>query len=663
MMPLQQLVNTGAGAEAHGSLFREGRSKMLYLSSVYGDRNKRKYGLVSNFIYNLKSAREWDKKLFFAQIFFVVPNVAASFLGTLLPARLVAGLEAHHSIGQILAELAVIALVMWLCNTVSNGMDRYCRFQGRQLSLYYMKKYFHKIMDVDYELLEDEEYRKVESNAWGTARYGQGVSEAVMAFPGFAAGFVGVIFYGILLAKKSALLLFTVMLTLGLSLWILSFVRKKHAQYYGKIQQYSKKEAYITAQSMDGAAGKDIRIYQMLDWFLKKYEESLDEIDRIFVIIHNWYLFRGISSAVLELLRDGLAFGLLVWFLVTGKISAADFVFYIGLVSGFSLYFEDMIRKMMRFNNMSTSISYMREFLETEDRWNRGEGLGAEKMEEIRKNPVKLELKHVSFTYPGNEKPTLSDINITIRPGEKLALIGLNGAGKTTLVKMICGFYQPTEGEILLNDIPVSRFNREEYYSLISVLFQDYTLLPLSLDENITGQEQQQIDRERLQKALEVSGFLEAYERLAKKGESMLIRELNEESVDFSGGEKQKMLFARALYKEAPLVILDEPTAALDPIAENELYLRYGAAMEGRTSIYISHRLSSTRFCDRILLLEHGRVIEEGTHESLLAGDTRYAQLFEIQSQYYREQDKKKQRSRAMDDVYQSDEERGVFDE
>lgn len=636
---------------------------MLYLSGVYADRNRRKYGLASNFIYNMKAAKEWDKKLFYSQVLFFVPNVAASFLGTLLPARLVLGLETHAPVGRILLEMAMIAFVMWICNTVSGGMDKYCRFQGRQLSLYYMKKYFQKIMDVDYEMLEDEGYRQVESNAWSVARYGRGVSEAVMAFPWFAAGLCGVLFYGILIARESILLMLTVMATLGASLFLLSVVRKKHAQYFGKIQEYSRKESYITAQATEAAAGKDIRIYRMMDWFLKKYDESLQEIDHIFAVIHNWYLLRGISSAVLEVFRDGLAFGLLVWFLATGKMSASEFVFFIGLVSGFSLYFEDMLRKIMRFNNMSTSISYMREFLETEDRWNRGEGIGEQKLTEIRKSPVKLELRHVSFTYPNNENPTLSDINLVIRPGEKLAIVGLNGAGKTTLVKLICGFYQPTEGDILLNDIPISRFDRDEYYSLITILFQDYTLLPITLDENITGEQKGQIDRPRLKRALELSGFSEVYDNLPKKGESLLIRELNEESVDFSGGEKQKMLFARALYKQAPLVILDEPTAALDPIAENELYMRYGEAMTGRTSLYISHRLSSTRFCDRILLLEHGKIIEEGTHESLIAGETRYAYLFEIQSQYYREQDKRKARSEAMDDVFEHLEEGGVFSE
>ena len=231
--------------------------------------------------------------------------------------------------------------------------------------------------------------------------------------------------------------------------------------------------------------------------------------------------------------------------------------------------------------------------------------------------------------------------SLTISPGEKLALIGLNGAGKTTLVKLLCGFYRPTEGEILLNGIPVSDFGREEYYALIAVLFQDSALLPMTLDFNLTGESPEHIDYNRLEKALLLSGFHEKYHSLPRKGETLL--------TDFSGGEKQKLLFAKTLYKDAPLMILDEPAAALDPIAENEMYLKFDEAAKGRTCLYISHRLSSTRFCDRILLMEDGAIMEEGTHEELIARDGRYARLFEVQSKYYKEQEERRRKSALME--------------
>lgn len=638
---------------------------MLYMSKVFDDKSRRKYGLISNFLYNMSAAKEWDKKLFWAQILVVIPNVTASFLATFLPSRLVADLTAQMALSRLIMELALIVAVMWVCNAASEMMLAYCESEGSFIYLHYAKIFAHKIMDVDYDYLEDQEYQKISGNAWRVARFGQGVANATSILPMFLYSMAGVLIYGFLLGRKSVILLLIVMFSVGGSLFLLSIARKKHMQYYEQLQLSARKENYITEQATDSSAGKDIRLYRLIGWFLEKYDNSLKKMGRIYGIIHDWYLFRNVSHAFLQLLMDGMAFGILVYMLVNGEITAAGFVFYIGIVSGFSVYFETALRQVMSFSNTSASISYLREFLETENSWSDSEGIGTAELEKIKKQALKLEFRNVSFTYPGSEKPTLKNINVVIRPGEKIALIGLNGAGKTTLVKLMCGFYHPTEGEILVNDIPISRFTRDEYYSLVSVLFQDSTMMALTLDENITGQNPEDIDRAKLENALELSGFKNVYDKLPEKGQSLLVKEVNEDSVDFSGGEKQKMLFARTLYLDTPLVILDEPTAALDPIAENELYLNYGKTVENKTSVYISHRLSSTRFCDRILLLEHGEIIEEGTHEDLLAGKTRYAELFEVQSQYYREEDERKRKSELMGDIYQSDQEgkRGVFNE
>ena len=638
---------------------------MLYMSKVFADKARRKYGLVSNFLYHMSASKAWDKKLFWAQILMAVPNVTASFLATLLPSKLVADLTARMTLSGMILELAFLAALMCLCNVASNMMLAYCEMQGDFISFHYANVFAHKMMDVDYDYLEDKDYQKISGNAWRTARFGQGVSGAATLFPMFLYSMAGVLIYGVLIGRRSILLLLVIMASVSFSLFLLSLARKKHAQYYEQLQLSSRRENYITEQATDSSAGKDIRLYHLASWFLEKYEASLNEMGRIYGIIHDWYLFRNVSHAFLQLIMDGMAYGMLIHMLVNGKITAAEFVFYIGLISGFSVYFETALRQIMSFGNTSASISYLREFLETENGWSDGEGVGEEALKKMREQGLKLEFRDVTFTYPGNEKPTLKKINMVITPGEKVALIGLNGAGKTTLVKLMCGFYHPTEGEIFVNDIPINHFTRDEYYSLVSVLFQDSTMMAVSLDENLTGQNPEDIDRAGLERALKLSGFQDVYDKLPEKGRTLLVKEVNEHAVDFSGGEKQKLLFARTIYLNAPLMILDEPTAALDPIAENELYLNYGKAVEQKTSVYISHRLSSTRFCDRILLLEHGEIIEEGTHEGLLAGDTRYAELFEMQSRYYRQEDERKRKSELMGDTWQADQEgkKGVFHE
>lgn len=533
----------------------------------------------------------------------------------------------------LLFHIFLLCAFLWLGNVLSGCIHAWFSVGIDGYLYHFRRKFLDKIMDVDYDRLEDGPSREVTGNVISSVKFGRGLYFCASFMKEVPTAVILLLFYGVLISRVRWWLFVVIMLTVLIDLKLLGIARKKHREYYGKTSLSSRRTDYINTQAGDAAAGKDIRMYQLLDFLIGKYDAALGELERIFGAIHCWYTIRNVTNAFLLLFRNWAAYGLL---LAGGELSASEFVYYIGLVSSFALYFEMLIRQLMNINSTNASVSYIREFLGWQDTWKRTDGIGAEALAKLRRSPVSLELRNVSFTYPGNERETLSDISLTIRPGEKLALLGLNGAGKTTLVKLICGFYHPTKGEILLGGIPIERFTREEYLSCISVLFQDYTLLPVTLDENLTGGGKEDIDRNRLARDLTLSGFAERYEKTPGKGEASLIREVNGNSVDFSGGEKQKLLFTRALYKEAPLIILDEPTAALDPIAENELYLRYGEAMKNATSIFISHRLSSTRFCDRIVLLENGRLIEEGTHEQLLSGDTRYAYLYEIQSRYYK---------------------------
>ena len=601
---------------------------------ITADKQKRKYGYGSNVIYFFKQMKSWNKWMFYCAFLEIIPQTLAYFLGDLLPASLVYGLEKRGTVLQVLGPLFAIAAGMLVLNILSSAIINYYYEQTNYFQLHFVRKFTRKVVDIDYERLEDKNYKDIKDNAWGSARFGQDIYRATNAVTALLTGLATTVMYGVILGSKSILILLVAFLSIAINLYLLGVARKMHGKYFGKISKYSKGEAYITERCMDSAAGKDIRIYKMLDYILKKYDENLEQIGKLYGKIHNWYCFRNLTGAVLGFGRDLLAFLLLGYYLSRGSISAAEFVFYIGIFSSFSQSVEHVLRNVMFINAINTSISYFREFEETESVWRESDGVGAETIESYKHKPVKLELRNVTFTYQGNEEPTIKDLNLTITPGEKLALIGLNGAGKTTLVKLICGLYMPEQGEILLNDKKMEEYTKEEYMALISVLFQDSTLLSLSVDENITGD--LVWDKERLAKALKLSGFQEKYNSLPWKGATKLVKKIEETAVDFSGGEKQKLLFARALYKQAPLVILDEPTAALDPIAENELYMNLGPAMENRTSIYISHRLSSCQFCDKIAVFSEKELKEYGTHAELVnKPDGVYAKMFAAQAQYY----------------------------
>lgn len=628
---------------------------------ITASRKKIKYGFFSNLACFISYFWEWNGFLCVAQFLYFIPEILQSFLTNLLPSKLVEGLSNQDTLTEIFMMLFVITVGLLVCAIINAAFYNYIDTNYDYFSLYFTKKFTGKIRDIDYETLEDSGFREAYDNAWNSALYGRGFSSGVPFISTVTSAGVGLLIYGGIIAYQSVILLVLVVLSVAVSLFLLAVARKMHGKYFGDIAKYSKGEEYITERCMDSEAGKDIRVYRMLDYILKKYDDNLKNIASLYGKIHSWYLLRNVSDAVFGFLRDSFAYVYLIILFARGQITAAEFVFLIGIIASFSGYLEGIIREFMSVNALISSVGFFREFMEAESAWRKESVVGAEKVEEMKKAPISVELKDVTFTYPGSEKATIKQMNLVLKEGEKLALLGLNGAGKTTLVKLICGFYTPTEGEILINGISQRQFTKEEYLSLISVLFQDATLLPRTVDENIAGGKE--IDRKWLEKVLELSGFKEKYQSLPEKGETMLIKKVEENATDFSGGEKQKLIFARALYKKAPLVILDEPTAALDPIAENELYLHFAQALENRSAIYISHRLSSTRFCDRIVLLESGRVVEEGTHDSLMKLGGRYAELYEMQSKYYKEDSLRLKRSQEMGDQYVALQKGGVFNE
>lgn len=247
-----------------------------------------------------------------------------------------------------------------------------------------------------------------------------------------------------------------------------------------------------------------------------------------------------------------------------------------------------------------------------------------------------FELRDVTFRYPNAERPVLEHFNLRIGAGERLAVVGMNGAGKTTLIKLLCGFLDPDSGQVLLNGVDIREYNRQDYYKLFGAVFQEFSILAATIAENVAQSDMP--DMERVRTCTEQAGIRERIERFPHQYETKLGKSLYpEEAVELSGGETQRLMLARMLYKDAPVMVLDEPTAALDAIAERDIYERYNGLTRGNTAIYISHRLASTRFCDRVILLGEGKILEEGTHEELMERGGKYAELFGIQSKYYKD--------------------------
>ena len=253
--------------------------------------------------------------------------------------------------------------------------------------------------------------------------------------------------------------------------------------------------------------------------------------------------------------------------------------------------------------------------------------------EQIRENYV-FEFKHVTFTYPGADAPSLQDVSCRFGKGEKIAAVGRNGSGKSTFIKLLCRLYDPQEGEILLNGTDIRQYRYDEYLALFSAVFQDYRIFAFELGENVAAESD--YPEQKAVRALENAGFGERLSTLKDGLHTQLFKNFSDDGVELSGGESQKVAIARCLYKDAPFAVMDEPTAALDPVAEADIYQRMNRFIENKGAIYISHRLSSCRFCDRIFVFEGGRLREQGTHEGLLLADGLYRRLWNAQAQYYR---------------------------
>ena len=314
-----------------------------------------------------------------------------------------------------------------------------------------------------------------------------------------------------------------------------------------------------------------------------------------------------------------------------GAFGVGSVTQYVGAITNLFLGISRLLETM---GNIRTNAGFLEtsyEFLDVPNNMYQG-SLTTEKRSD---RQYEVEFRDVSFKYPGSDTWALRHVNMKFRVGSRLAVVGMNGSGKTTFIKLLCRLYDPTEGEILMNDFNIRKYDYRQYLNIFSVVFQDYSLLGLPLGNNVASAERW--DAEKAERCLAEVGFGERYREMPQKLDTPLYKNFDADGVNLSGGEAQKVALARALYKDAPFIILDEPTAALDPIAENKLYLQYRALTEGKTSVYISHRFASTRFCDRILLLENGSITESGTHEELMAKNGQYAYMFGVQAKYYKE--------------------------
>lgn len=491
-----------------------------------------------------------------------------------------------------------------------------------------------KAATTSYPNVFDERFRKLVAKAQESVSGNWTATEAVWTtLTDLTTNIIGFVFYALLMSRVQPFLMVCVLATT-----VISYFVSRHLNEWGYRHREEEAEYEAQINYLDQCAGslepaKDIRIFNLRPWMNELYAKSMAAYTAFQRRAQGVYVWAKIVDLLLAFLRNALAYAYLIGLVIGKGLSVSDFLLYFSAVGGFTAWVSGILDGFSTLHKQSLDLSTVRECLEYPEpfKFEEGEPLAAEA-----DGQYEIRLENVSFRYPGAQEDTLHNINLTLHAGEKLAVVGLNGAGKTTLIKLICGFLDPTQGRVLLNGKDIRDYNRRDYYTMFSAVFQSFSLLAGTIATNV-AQDNIQMDMDRVRACIDRAGLRKKVESLKDGYETNLNRQVFENAILLSGGETQRLMLARALYRNAPFIVLDEPTAALDPIAESEMYQKYHEMTSGRTSVYISHRLASTRFCDRIILIANGGILEEGTHEELLKAGGRYAELFEVQRKYYRE--------------------------
>ncbi len=587
--------------------------------------------MKDNLKYMIRNWIAWDKK---SLIFFVVRVPALVFqpiVTAYIPKAMIDCITEGVTTKKLIEIIALLSLLLTLTIWLDPFMQELVRGGARIVRMRYAVAAFRKNLNTDYVNIESLEKREIQKRAedFYNARWSGGANFIDM-LNYFCVAIVGVISSCALIYKLNAAMILLIAVTCGIEFFIQHTLTKKRRENLNAKTEPNNRFNYFYKLCKDGKSAKDIKIYGFEDYFIKALAKSLYDIEKIYAkYTHQCIASDGIS-ALLNAARESVAYIYLVYLVTKGRLSVSDFIFYFGIITGFSNWVISLGYSVNQIEMCCNECAAYRKYVEEKDTSDEGTALQSKCVESI-------EFCNVSYKYPSSQTPTLKNINIKFGGNENVAIVGENGAGKTTLIKLLCGLYSPTDGKILLNGIDTAGTSKNSYFDLFSVIFQDYRFLPMTIQQNITASSE--YDRGKLYAAFEQAGILEKINSLPQKENSLMDREVYKDAVDFSGGEKQKLLLSKAVYKDAPILVLDEPTAALDPIAENELYLKYNELTKDKLSFFISHRLSSTRFCDRILFLSDGKIAEEGTHEELMAKKGKYYKMYQIQSYYYKEQE------------------------
>ncbi|WP_051526001.1 ABC transporter ATP-binding protein [Butyrivibrio proteoclasticus] len=558
-----------------------------------------------------------------------VSQILQPFVAILISPLIVDEIVGDRNLSKLIILAASLIIGEFVISMITSRSSTELNKYQQRLEDYFAILMGKHSMELDYQLTEDKEaLDQIEKARTGMSWYSGGVYGISEIFFMFITNIIRAIGFVIVIALHAPLLLLLLAIYSLVNLYVVSKQNKIEIEAFGKLSKVNRLFGYFGWDIVDTRFGKDIRLYDAQKLMVECWEHNTDKSNKHWRWQALTQLPYSIGVNVISAIKGAAAYFYVGLLAIKGVYGIGTFVQLIsteaalnGTLSGLVWNVTELIK------NCNYAYEYVL-FMEYPEALPKGE-------KEIAKKPHEIEFRHVSFSYPKTDKKILDDICIKIRPGEHLSIVGLNGAGKTTFIKLLCRLYDPTEGQILLDGVDIRDYDYRQYMQQFAPVFQDFKLFSFTIDENIAFANP---DKGKVDEYIELVGLKDKVDELEKGTQTTIFKYFDEKGIEPSGGEQQKIAIARALYKDSPVVILDEPTSALDPLAEYEVYKQFHTLVGGKTAFYISHRLSSCKFCDSIAVFSEGKIAEYGSHDELISIPSGiYAKMFEAQAKYYRD--------------------------
>ena len=596
---------------------------------------KTKYGFWNNLGYVLRGMKNWGDKLISLRIVGIIAETVSLFVIPVTVKLIIDSLTSGDPLSKTLLLIAINAAVMLVAYLAAGYVENNSPYKMKHALIRFKRELTETMTSMEYANLENpkvlDEHERIRNVMNVKTQSIEGMMDSSIKCGTLA---LQILMAGILISGLHPLLIVILLFLLILSFIVVDKTKLKDKELvWDALGPYWRKHFNLGFLTNHFTSAKEIRVYNMKDWIYGKYLGINDDINKKYRISRNlWFKSQAILMP-LSLLEEISIYAFLIYELSRNNLTVAEFTLYIASVHIFITAVNSFIAEYTEIKKQSLEVRDFRSFI---DSYKIPEKEKAE-LPPMEKHPD-FEFQDVTFCYEGQEKNALEHVSLSIPYGQRLAIVGLNGAGKTTMIKLLSGFYKPTSGKITINGKDCETMEREDLFRYFSAVFQNVEEYPFTVEENVSMRRSEDTDDERVSECLERCGLMDKIEKLENGRKTQVLKVLEEDGVDFSGGEKQKLALARALYKDAPVLILDEPTSALDPLAEERLYRNFNDWIGDKTGIFISHRLSSTRFCQKVALFEDSHLVEYGSHDELMKKKGKYYDLYETQAELYRKE-------------------------